>query len=180
MEQTIHNTKVFKDVFPDYEVFQDFINDSGMLMEGFTMPRLTTFKLIFNEYACSHIAYTEEGFKLHFLNDLYTFCGEFEETTDAIIALRKLTDEELSSAGSTVLNIANIPETESNTNTEEVDFISQQQKTISKKSLLQIKKEQLSNKRILTTRTFLKRFRHLFIRILSNPYTEVWKEKEGD
>lgn len=180
MEQIIVPTKLFKDIFPTYEDFATWVEESGMTGEDFSIPRKTTFMIIYNHYACSHVAFTEETFKMHFLNELYTFCGEFEATTDAIVQLRNLTDEEIAVADSMIENFANIPETEQSTDTETVNFISQQQKMINKKGVLQVKREQLSNKRIFTVKTFLKRFRHLFIRIIVPAYTDVWKEKEGE
>lgn len=175
MQTTGYETKVFNDIFPTYDVFRDWYSSYGL-----TAPRELTFRLIQAEYRDSHSAYNEEGFKDHFFIDLYTYSKEFEQTTDAIDNLMSLTDEEIAVSGSMITNIADIPENESSTNVEEVNFVSQQQKAISKKGVLQIKREQLSNKRTYTVKTFLKRFKHLFIRILSSAYVNVIEEKEGE
>ena len=79
-----------------------------------------------------------------------------------------------------ITNYANIPETASSTDVEEVDFITNQQKAINKKGKLQIKKEQLSNKRTFTVKTFLNRFRHLFIKVISPAYTFVVAEPDEE
>lgn len=175
MQAKIHNTKVFNDVFPDYETFLSWYNQYRL-----TAPRELTFKLIQAEYRGSHLSMNEICFKDHFFIDLYTYTKEFEATTDAIDNLMSLSDEDISVGGYMITNMADIPENESSTNVEEVDFISQQQKTINKKGNLQVKREQLSNKRAYTVKTFLKRFRHLFIKILSSSYVNVIEEPEGE
>ena len=143
-------------------------------------PSLKTFALIFNEYADCHIAFTKESFLERFSNDLYTFYKEFEQTTKAIDDLMNLTDNDIAIADRMITNIANIPEVTSSTDVEEVDYVSQQQKSINKKGTLQIKKEQLSNKRSYTVRSFLNKFRHLFIKIISPSYVSVYEEEEGE
>lgn len=143
-------------------------------------PCLRTFALLFNEFADCHLAFSRESFLEHFENDLHTFYKEFEATTKAIDDLMGLSDSDIATADSMITNIANIPEIESNTDVEQVDFVSQQQKSINKKGVLQIKKEQLSNKRAYTVRAFLNKFRHLFIKIISPTYTQVYVEDEGE
>ena len=179
MEMLGNKTEIFKNVFPTYRDFKEWYIELP-LSENNEVPSEKTFTLIAYEYNDSHIAFSVESFKQHFAIDLYTFYKEFEETTKSILDLMKLTDEEIATADSMIINMANIPETESSTNKEDVDFISSQQKHINKKGKLQIKKEQLSNKRIFTVKTFLGRFRHLFIRILSNSYNFVVSEPLED
>lgn len=180
MQGLIQPTKRFKDIFASYEEFKDWYLATGLSDDEFDVPSKKTFILIANEYNDSHIAYSEEGFKEHFANDIYTFYKEFEETTKSIIDLMRLTDEEISISDSIIVNTASIPETVGSTDDETVDFVSSQQKNINKKGLLQIKKEQLSNKRTFTVKTFLKRFKHLFIKILSSSYNFVVEEPEED
>ena len=179
MEMLGSKTEIFKNVFPTYEDFREWYLELP-LSENDEVPSKKTFTLIAYEYNDSHIAFSVESFKQHFAIDLYTFYKEFEETTKSILELMKLTDEEIATADSMIINTANIPETESSTNEEEVDFISNQQKHINKKGKLQIKKEQLSSKRIFTVRTFLGRFRHLFVKILSPSYNLVISEPVED
>lgn len=178
MEAKMYNTKTFNDVFPHWEAFITWFKslNVGEILE----PRKLTFLLIQAEYRGSHLAMEEQCFKDHFFIDLYTYVKEFEQTSDAIDALMALTDEQIAQSGSMITNVADIPERESSTNIEEVDFVSQQQKVINKKGALQIKREQISSKRAYTTKTFLKRFRHLFVKILSTAYTPVIQEREGD
>ena len=174
MEMQIHNTKVFNDIFPDYETFKNWYEKYELIV-----PNKLTFMLIQAEYRVSHVAYTEESFKDHFFIDLYTYVKEFEQTTSAIDNLMSLTDEELSINGSMILNVADVPEVPNSTDADTANFISQQQKTITKKGNLQIKREQLSNKRVYTVKSFLKKFKHLFIKILSTAYVDVIEEPEG-
>lgn len=178
MQVQMQETKVFNDIFSNYEEFVSWLNES--YGEEIHIPRKTTFLLIQAEYRVSHIAFTPDTFKDKFFIDLYTYCKEFEKTSDAIDELMDLSDEEISLEGSMIVNMADIPENPSSTNIDTVDFVSQQQKTLSKKGTLQIKREQLSSKRAYTVKTFLKRFRHLFIRILATPYVNVIGEPEGD
>lgn len=178
MEMLGNKTKIFKNIFPDYQTFKNWYTSTPLSDDENDVPSEKTFTLISYEYNDSHVCHTEESFKQHFANDIYTFYKEFEETTKSIIELMKLTDEEIATADSMIINTANIPETESSTDEEVVNFISNQQKHINKKGNLQVKKEQLSSKKIFTVKTFLGRFRHLFIKVLSPSYNLVIVENE--
>lgn len=180
MEMIGYSTKYFKDIFPDYDTFKSWYQSTGLSTDANDVPKTVTFRLIANEYNDSHVNLSDESFKEHFANDIYTYYKEFEATTQSIIDLMNLTDEEIAIADNMITNYAQIPETESSTNVEEVDFISNQQKIINKKGLLQIKREQLANKRIFTVKTFLNRFRHLFIKIISPAYTYVVGEPDEE
>lgn len=180
MEMLGYNKQLFKNVFPDYKSFKDWYLSTPLSDDNTDVPSEKTFTLIAYEYNDSHIAYSVEGFKQHFANDIYTYYKEFEATTKSIIELMKLTDEEISTADSMIVNTANIPETENSTDEEVVDFISTQQKHINKKGKLQIKREQLSSKRIFTVKTFIGRFRHLFIKIISPAYNFVVAEPDEE
>lgn len=180
MEQYNYNTELFKNVFPEYKSFSDWYKSIPLSENDTDCPSEKTFTLIAYEYNDSHLAYSVEGFKQHFALQLYSYYKEFEETTKSIISLMNLTDKDIAIADSMITNIANIPETASSTDVEEVDFVSTQQKSINKKGKLQVQKELLSNKRAFTTKTFLNRFRSLFIKILSPSYTYVVCEKEGE
>lgn len=180
MEMFDFNTKLFKNIFPSYKDFVSWYTSTPLSDNSSDVPTERTFTLIAYEYNDSHVNLSVESFKEHFANDIYTYYREFEATTKGINELMEMTDEEIAIAGNMITNIANIPETASDTDEETVDFISQQQKMINKKGKLQIKREQLSNKRAYTTRTFLNRFRHLFIKIISPAYTNVYGEPEGE
>lgn len=180
MEMIGYSTKYFKDIFPDYDTFKSWYQSTGLSAYANDVPKAVTFRLIANEYNDSHVNLSDESFKEHFANDIYTYYKEFEATTQSIIDLMNLTDDEIAIADNMITNFAQIPETESSTNVEEVDFISNQQKIINKKGLLQIKREQLANKRIFTVKTFLNRFRHLFIKIISPAYTYVVGEPDEE
>lgn len=178
MEMLGHSNKKFKNIFPNYQLFRDWYVSLPISDDSEDVPSEKTFSLIAYEYNDSTVNFSEESFKEHFAIDLYTYYKEFEETTKSIIDLMKLTDEDISVADSMIINTADIPEHLASTNAETVDFVSSQQKHINKKGVLQVKKEQLSNKRILTVKTFLKRFKHLFIKILSPAYNLVVSEPE--
>ena len=179
MEQYNYITKVFKDVFPDYEIFVTWWQETQEDAFGQVCNK-TTFRLIFNEYASNHLSMQEEDFKNRFANDLYTYAKEFEKTTEVINKMMGLSETDIAFDTTSIMNIANIPEYESSTDVEEVNFVSQQQKNITKKGKVQITREELSLKRAYTTKTFLKRFRHLFIKIISRSYVPVIQENEGD
>lgn len=180
MERIDYETRLFKNIFPDYQTFATWYRGTPLSDDETDVPSEKTFSLIAFEFNDSHVCFSPESFKEHFANDIYTYYREFEATTKSIIDLMKLTDEEISIADSMITNTANIPETESSTNAEEVDFITAQQKSINKKGKLQIKKEQLSSKRTFTVKTFLNRFRHLFIKIISPAYTFVVAEPDEE
>lgn len=170
--------KMFKNIFPDYETFKSWYLSSPLCDGENDIPNKKTFALIYNEYCVSRINSTEEVFKLRFSNELYTYYKEFEKTSEEINKLMLVTDDEISTADSTVRNIANIPENTYDTNSESVNFVSTQEKVISKKGNLQVRREQISNKRSLTTRTFLNRFQKLFERIISPAYVFVVENEE--
>lgn len=180
MQMLGHNTELFKNIFPTYEDFESWYLATPLSDSGTDVPNKKTFTLIAYEFNDSRVCMSVESFKEHFAIDVYTFYKEFEETTKGIIELMALTDSEISTADSLITNIANVPETSNSTNLETLDYISQHQKMINKKGALQIKREQLTSKRAFTVRTFLNRFRHLFVRILSPSYNFVVKEKNTE
>ena len=92
----------------------------------------------------------------------------------------KLTDDDIALTDTMITNFANVPETTASTSDTEVDFISNQQKSMNQLGKLQIKKAQLANKRAFTVRTFLNRFRHLFIKVISPAYTYVVSEPDEE
>lgn len=143
------------------------------------IPTIKTFALIFHEYCDNNIACSNDSFLMKYANILSTYYKEYEQTSKAITRLMELTSEDIAIDNYNITNSAEVPETESSTNVEEVDYITVQQKNFTKKGNLQISKELLYNKKSYTTRTFLNRFRYLFIRILSNGYTGVYGN-EGD
>lgn len=180
MEILDYNTQLFKNVFPTYEEFKNWYLQCGLSDGEEDVPNQKTFRLIANEYNDSHVAMSPESFKERFANDLYTYYREFEATTKAINEMMALTDKELSVGLKTVVNFADIPETERSTDTEEVDFISNQTKNIELKGALQVKRDKISAQRAFTVKTFIGRFRHLFIRIVSPAYTFVIGEPDEE
>lgn len=180
MEIIDYNSKLFKNIFPDYDTFASWYKETGLSDDENDCPSKKTFILISNEYNDSHVCSSVESFKQRFANEIYTYYKEFEQTTKSIDELMNLTDQEISIAGQTIVNSADVPETENSTDIESVDYISNQTKNIVKKGNLQIKKEQLSNKRTYTVKTFINRFRHLFIKIISPANTFVVKEPDEE
>lgn len=180
MEMINHNTRLFKNIFPDYQTFSEWYSGTPLSDDSNDVPSEKTFTLIAYEYNNSHVSMSPESFKEHFANELYTYYKEFEETTKIIKELMSLSENDLRIGDRLITNLADIPETESSTNVEEVDFISNQQKQFTEKSKLQIKREELSAKRAFTVKTFLRRFKNLFIKILSPAYTYVVEENQGE
>lgn len=180
MEMIDYNSQLFKNIFPDYDTFKAWYISTPLSDNELDVPTPKTFALISNEFNDSHSALSIESFKQRFSNDLYTYYREFEETTKSIISLMNVTDDEISTADSMIMNVANIPETQNSTDIEDVGFVSTQQKTIQKKGQLQIRKEQLANKRTFTVKTFINRFRHLFIKIISPAYNFVVAEENNE
>lgn len=180
MQMIDYNTRLFKNIFKSYNDFKTWYRQTGLSDDENDVPSQKTFTIIANEYNDSHVAMSPESFKERFANDLYSYYQEFEQTTKAISDLMKLTDKDIEFDNSIIMNIANIPEDGYTTSSEEVDFVTAQQKQISKKGKLQVSKELISNKRSFTVKTFLNRFRHLFIKVLTPAYTYVVVEDEED
>lgn len=204
MQLFAHITEMFKDIFVDEDTGEQsyvefakwYINESHLSdSEGTTItdetdftqldvPAKKTFYLLAHEYNDSHVSFSVDGFKDHFAIDLYNYYKEFEATTAEIDKLMNLGDTDIKDSGYMVINNADIPEvpfstssTENNAG-ENAEYVSNQQKTINQKGLLQIRREQLSNKRAYTVRQFLAKFRHLFIKVLSSPYNFVVANEE--
>lgn len=180
MQMVDYNTRLFKNIFPDYKTFVDWYTTTGFASYVDECPTEVTFRLIFNEYSCSHVCMSVDDFKGHFANDLYTYFREFEETTIAINELMTLTDNDIEIADSIVNNVADIPETAASTDNTTADFISSQNKQITLKGKLQVKKELLSAKRAFTVRSFLAKFKHLFIKVISPSYIYVVEEPDEE
>ena len=177
--------KTFCQVFPDYDTFKAWYLSIPLSDNKEDCPSEKTYTLILYQYADSHIAFSEEGFKQKFAKTLYSYYKEFEKTTKAIDELMNLSDEDVAVANVSTLNTADTPEVAFNTNDgvehdTAVDYTSQQQRTINRKGKMQVKREQLSNKRAYTVTTFLNRFVYLFIRILSQPYNWMWGDDNDD
>ena len=180
MEILDFNTTLFKNIFPTYSEFSSWYKTTPLSDDLTDVPSEKTFALIANEFNDSHSAFSPESFKQHFANDLYTYYREFEATTATILELMKLTDGEIETSDVMVTNFASTPETPTNTANDIVGFISNQQRSMNKLGKLQIKKAQLANKRAFTVRTFLNRFRHLFIKVISPAYTYVVSEPDEE
>lgn len=180
MEMIDFNSTLFKNIFSDYNVFSTWYKSTPLSEDENDVPSLKTFTLIAYEFNDSHTSLSPESFKQHFANDLYTYYKEFEATSKSITELMQLTDDEIATADTSITNVADIPEDTYNTSSIEVNFVSSQQKTTNRKGVLQVKREQLSNKRTFTVKTFLNRFRHLFIKICSPSYTFVVKEEDEE
>lgn len=178
MEMLDYDSRLFKNIFQDYNSFKEWYLGSGLSDGAEDCPNKKTFTLIFNEYSCSHCCMSVDDFKGHFANDLFSHYREFEGTTKAIDELMKLTAEDIKVSDTLISNVADVPETESTTDIETVDFISNQQKQINVKGKLQIQKELLSNKRSFTVKSFLNKFKHLFIKVISPAYTFVVEEPD--
>lgn len=180
MEMLDFNTRLFKNIFPDYDTFAAWYRGTPLSEDINDVPSEKTFTILAYEFNDSHISLSPDSFKQHFANDLYTYYKEFEATTKSISELMQLTDSDIATADTLVTNFADVPETKKTTDVTSVDYISNQQKNINIKGTLQIKREQLSNKRTFTVKTFLKRFRHLFIKICSPAYTFVVREEDEE
>ena len=178
MEALVQNTNLFKNIFPNYDSFSTWYKGCGLSDNATDVPSLKTFQILFYRFADSHVRFSDDSFKGQFAIDLYTYYKEFEETTKAIDTMMSLTASDISTDGSIITNIANIPETENSTDTEVVNFVGQQQKMINKKGSLRISKELVAAKRAYTVKTFIKKFEHLFIRVFSPYYTFVVKDEE--
>lgn len=179
MELYSHNTKLFKNIFPNYAAFKSWYSSLPLSDDENDCPSVKTFTLIAYEYNDSHVCTSPDSFKERFAKELYTYYKEFEATTKSIDDLMALKDTDISIERQDIQNVADIPELEASTDEESVDFLSAQTKMITKKGMLQVKREQLSNKRAYTTKTFINRFRHLFIKIISPAYTYVVCEPDG-
>lgn len=180
MQALDYDTYLFKNIFGDYDTFKAWYIETDLSDSEEDVPNKKTFRLIANEFNDCHTCYSVESFKEHFNNILYTYYKEFEATTKAIDDLMSISDEDAKISSQFVTNVADIPETTSSTDTETVDYVSTQQKNIDIKGVTQVKREQLSNKRTYTVKTFLNRFRPLFIKIISPSYTSVYAESEDE
>lgn len=178
MEIIDYNTRLFKNIFPTYDDFSSWYQGTGLSDGATDIPSKKTFALIAFEFNDCHVAFSPESFMQHFAIDLYTYYKEFEAITRAITDLMDLSDEEIARSGEMVTNVADIPEEERSTNDTEVDYITNQQKIINIKGKAQVKREQLGNKRAFTVRSFLNKFKHLFVKILEPAYTFVIKEED--
>lgn len=180
MEARAYETSYFKNIFPDYTTFSNWYKGIPLSDNATDVPSEKTFILIYYEYADSHVAFSDEAFREHFAIDLYTYYKEFEQTSAAIDVMMSLTANDISTDGSVITNIANIPETTLTTDAEEVDFVGQQQKMINKKGSLRISKELIGAKRAYTVKTFIKKFAHLFMNVYSPYYTYVYQDNLED
>ena len=172
-----YSTYTFKELVPDYTTFSDTYKD-GLLT---TLPSQQTFKLLYNEFAESHIAFTKERFICKFENVLYQTVEAFEYDTNVKRAMREFEDSVFEDEGDMITNIATAPNNEYDTDEERVNHLDQQQKMKARASKANAYYKRLTMNKETAVKTFLNKFRQLFIVIFDAQANTVWIDnKEGE
>lgn len=171
-----YGTKTFKDVFKDFNEFKQKYSGSPFFYEGeeYIGPSETTFKLIYNHYAISHIAFSEEDFMGFFENTLYEHFEKFEYDMKLKKDARKATDEEWADDGNVIQNVAVSPNTYGDTDSDIINSLDNQTKMNTRSGYTTILNRKILHNKSYYIKTFLNHFQWLFIKIIDKQYTPVW------
>ena len=171
-----YSTKTLKEVLPNYDTFKLVYADSPFFTNEnvWTGPSKQTFKLIYNYYAGSHLAMSEEDFINKLENILYEHYEEFEYDLNLKKTARSTTDLEWGAESDIIQNEAAAPNTEGATDSLTMASLDKQTKIKTQAGYSAILAKKFSNNKSYYIKSFLDNFKWLFIRILDPQTTEVW------
>lgn len=176
-------TKTFSNIFPNYESFEEGWNDLE-LPETFTDINFlkTIYILLMGEYGFSSImSMSEDLFKVKLFTRIMAYGGHYEREFNMQRKLLTMTDEELQVSSKAIFNTSINPSEAPTTDTlDELTTINQQNVTKHKRSLLDAYSYLTSLLDDSITKTFVKRFNDLFVRVLrtNNPLYYITVEED--
>lgn len=177
-----YGTNVFKNIFKDFEAFKTIYQDSPFFYDeqgDYIGPQYTTFKLIYNNYAGSHVAMSDEDFINRFENRLFEHFEKFEFDNKLRKGVRLATDDDWSDDSKVIRNEAMAPNTSGTTDSELVESLDSQTKVNNKTGYAGIVGKKEFYNRSYSISNFLEKFKDLFIRIYDPQTVPVWVS-EGD
>lgn len=166
-------TQTLSNIYPTYEDFQNDYNNLGIPKRlkdtnGNAEFLETIYVLLMGEYGNSSIMALSEGqFRLRLFTLIMSYGPQYERELEVQDTLLAMSDEELQVSSKAIYNTSLNPSVAPTTDTlDELTTINQQNVTKHKRSRLEAYSllEELLNADL--TKNFIKRFDHLFVRVL--------------
>lgn len=176
-----YGTHTFKDVMDSYETFKLVYSDSVFFTDSrgnWTGPSEQTYKLIYNHYAGSHLAMSDEDFINKMENILYEHFERFEYDINLKRSIRETEDSQWGVETDIIQNEAAAPNTEGQTDAMTVDSLDKQVKVKTQAGYSSVLSKKFTNNKSYYVQAFLDKFKWLFIRILDPQTTPVWLSNE--
>ena len=176
-------TKTFSDIYGDYESFLKDYQLIGIPQKLKDLDFLKTiYVLLMGEYASSSImSLSEDQFRIRLFTLIMSYGPQYERELDIQSTLLGMTDDELRLSSKAIYNTAINPSTElPEGDLSEIKTVNQQNVTKHQRSKLDayaLLSEMLDAD---LTKRFIKRFDHLFVRVLrtNQPLFYVTNEEE--
>jgi hypothetical protein len=180
-------TQTFSNVYDTYDKFLNDYQNLGIPQRLKNTDFLKTiYILLAGEYASSSImSFSEDQFRLKLFTLVMSYGPQYEKELDIQDKLLAMTDEELQVSSKAIYNSAFNPSVEPSTDTmDELQTINQQNVTKHKRSKLDAYALLTDLLNADLTKQFIKRFDHLFVRVLrtNQPlyYTTTIQDTEDD
>lgn len=175
-------TFYFKEIYPSFEKFKDFINKYEIVdlsnEENLTFAKYI-YKILFRRFHNSNIQYdTIEDFECDFANIIEDNFEKYKKQVEIAKKMQNLTDEELIQINSALANQSNNPNTELEDPTKPINFVSSQAFTLAKDNKLTAYLRALQTIPTQLIDAMLMRCRTLFKTIISNQIF-VYKNKRS-
>ena len=169
----------FTDVFPDVQVFLSLYSDNGGIPAKFSSQDTakTLYYLLYARYGNSVIASSDTNqFKFKLLSIIYSYGPAWEKRLEIQDKLRALTEDEITTGNTTIMNHAYNPSTApSTTSLEELTYINEQDTNKSKRSKMDAYSFLWDLLDTDVTTEFLNRFSALFLKVVQ-PELPLWYE----
>lgn len=176
-------TKTLSDVYPEYSDFQSDYENLGIPMRLKDPSFLKTiYVLLMGEYGHSSMAaLSEDLFRLRLFTLIMSYGPQYERELDIQNKLLAMSDEELQVSSKAVYNTSLNPSEKPSTDSLEIlDTINQQNVTNHIRSKLDAFAFLRDVLDADLTKEFIKRFDHLFVRLLNNIGNQLYYKTEGD
>ena len=162
-------TKTLSDVYPNYDLFMEDYEGIGLPQRLKNKDFLKTiYVLLMGEYGSSSMmSLSEDLFRVRLFTLVMSYGPQYEKELDIQDKLLAMTDEDLQTSSKAIYNTSINPSTAPSTDTfDELPTINQQNVTKHKRSKMDAYAFLHSLLDADLTQRFIKRFDHLFVRVL--------------
>lgn len=181
----MYETKTFSQVFPELEDFTDtVVNEySGYAAQALTQENLTAlYYMLYAKYGNTPmINYSEEVFKSKIVSTIFTKGPTWQRKLKLQADIRALSEDDLKTGATTILNQALHPEEAPTTGTtEELDYINQQNVSKHKRSKLDAYAFLMDLLKTDVTESFLQAFSPLFSKFVDPDILHIYISKDEE
>ena len=175
-----YNTILFTNVYNNVDDFLNDYKNNGIPALLTDSSIQTLFYLLYARYGNNPIANQDVNqFKYKLFSIIYQYGPTWEKRLEIQAELRGLTLDQAAEGARQIYNHAYNPETAPSTqDTEELNFVNDQNVSKSKKAPVQAAMELWDMLRVDVSETFLKEFRKLFLKVVRPQRTYIYTELE--